>query len=133
MASEATQVTADSRGAELDRELAAVLKDTLGDLQKLESFLDALENLALSSLHVFTPEKRVLRLPERIRTEDVQLNEPELPDGVLVSGACSRFIAKFQEPQPGMLGTGPWSRCYGLIRDRVNCRLSVGIVVTDSC
>ncbi|XP_068434509.1 uncharacterized protein [Clinocottus analis] len=72
MKSKATQVTADSRRAELEEELAAVLKDTLGGLEKLDSFLDAVENLAVTSKHVFTPENQVLRLPEGISPEDVQ-------------------------------------------------------------
>ncbi|KAM6914620.1 uncharacterized protein PEZ65_014957 isoform 1-T2 [Lycodopsis pacificus] len=73
MTSKATQVTADSRRAELERELAAVLKDTLGGLQKLDCFLDAVENLAVTSVHVFTVENPVLHLPEGISPEDVQL------------------------------------------------------------
>ena len=73
MKSKATQVTADSRRAELERELAAVLKDTLGGLEELDSFLDALENLAVTSLHVFTLENQLIRLPEGISPEDVQL------------------------------------------------------------
>ncbi|XP_056263066.1 uncharacterized protein LOC130188671 [Pseudoliparis swirei] len=73
VASKATQGTADRRGAALEGELAAVLEDTLGGLQQLESFLDALENLAVTSSHVFALENRVLRLPEGIRPEDVQL------------------------------------------------------------
>ncbi|TNN42532.1 Apolipoprotein L3 [Liparis tanakae] len=55
------------------RELGAVLKETLGGLKKLEFFLDALENLAVTSSHVFASESRVLRLPEGIRPKDVQL------------------------------------------------------------
>ncbi|XP_054463906.1 uncharacterized protein LOC129098821 [Anoplopoma fimbria] len=66
MTSKATQVTADSRRAELERELAAVLKDTLGGLEKLDCFLDAVETLAVTSLHVFTEENPVLHLPEGI-------------------------------------------------------------------
>ncbi|XP_075942682.1 uncharacterized protein LOC142945157 [Anarhichas minor] len=73
MTSKATQVTADSRRAELETELAAVLEDTLGGLQKLDCFLDAVENLAVTSVHVFTVENPVLHLPEGIRPEDVEL------------------------------------------------------------
>ncbi|KAM6914625.1 uncharacterized protein PEZ65_014960 isoform 2-T2 [Lycodopsis pacificus] len=73
MKSKATQVTADSRRAELERELAAVLTDTLGGLQKLDCFLDAVENLAVTSVHVFTVENPVLHLPEGISPEVVQL------------------------------------------------------------
>ncbi|XP_054463797.1 uncharacterized protein LOC129098731 [Anoplopoma fimbria] len=72
MTSKATQVTADSRRAELERELAAVLKDTLGGLEKLDCFLDAVENLAVTSLHVFTEENPVLHLPEGISPGHVQ-------------------------------------------------------------
>ncbi|KAK9534609.1 hypothetical protein VZT92_007043 [Zoarces viviparus] len=73
MKSKVTQVTADSRRAELETELAAVLKDTLGGLQKLDCFLDAVENLAVTSVHVFTVENPMLHLPEGISPEDVQL------------------------------------------------------------
>ncbi|XP_034396185.1 apolipoprotein L1 isoform X2 [Cyclopterus lumpus] len=73
MRSKATQVTADRRYAELEKELAAVLKDTLGGLQNLDSFLDAVESLSVTSLHVFTPENQMLHLPEGISPEDVQL------------------------------------------------------------
>ncbi|KAM6913348.1 uncharacterized protein PEZ65_013888 [Lycodopsis pacificus] len=72
MRNKATQVTADSRRAELERELAAVLKDTLGGLQKLDCFLAAVENLAVTSVHVFTVENPVLHLPEGISPEVVQ-------------------------------------------------------------
>ncbi|KAK9534608.1 hypothetical protein VZT92_007042 [Zoarces viviparus] len=73
MKSKVTQVTADSRRAELETELAAVLKDTLGGLENLDCFLDAVENLAVTSLQVFTVENPVLHLPEGISPEDVQL------------------------------------------------------------
>ncbi|XP_075942688.1 apolipoprotein L3-like [Anarhichas minor] len=55
------------------QELAAVLKDTLGGLEKLDCFLDAVEKLAVTSLHVFTVENLVLHLPEGIRPEHVQV------------------------------------------------------------
>ncbi|CAB1342052.1 unnamed protein product [Coregonus sp. 'balchen'] len=48
-----TQVTADSRREELEKELGAVLKDTLGGLEKLDYFLDAMECLAVTCLLVF--------------------------------------------------------------------------------
>ncbi|XP_035852315.1 uncharacterized protein LOC116063704 isoform X2 [Sander lucioperca] len=73
MKSKATQVTADSRRAELETELAAVLKDTLRGLEKLNCFLDAVENLAVTSLHVFMEENQVLHLPEGISPEHVQV------------------------------------------------------------
>ncbi|XP_054464179.1 apolipoprotein L4-like [Anoplopoma fimbria] len=55
------------------QELAAVLKDTLGGLEKLDRFLDAVEKLAVTSLHVFTEENSMLHLPEGIKPEHVQL------------------------------------------------------------
>ncbi|CAB1342047.1 unnamed protein product [Coregonus sp. 'balchen'] len=57
-----TQVTADSRREELEKELGAVLKDTLGGLEKLDYFLDAMECLAVTCLFVFE-ENRFLCLP----------------------------------------------------------------------
>uniref|UniRef100_A0A3B4VGC0 Apolipoprotein L n=1 Tax=Seriola dumerili TaxID=41447 RepID=A0A3B4VGC0_SERDU len=72
MKSKVTQVTADSRRAELEEELAAVLKDTLGGLEKLDCFLDAVEKLAVTSLHVFM-ENQVLHLPKGIALEHVQV------------------------------------------------------------
>ncbi|XP_055366920.1 uncharacterized protein apol isoform X2 [Betta splendens] len=71
MKSKVTQVTADSLCAELEKELTEVLKDTLQGLEKLHCFLDAVEKLAVSSLHVFT-ENQVLHLP-REKSLDVQL------------------------------------------------------------
>ncbi|XP_031695041.1 apolipoprotein L3-like, partial [Anarrhichthys ocellatus] len=53
------------------QELSAVLEDTRGGLEKLDCFLDAVENLAVTSLHVFTVENPVLHLPEGIRPEHV--------------------------------------------------------------
>lgn len=73
MKSKVTQVTADSRREELENELAGVLKDTLGGLEKLHGFLDAVEYLAVTSLHVFTEENRVLHLPEGISPKEIQL------------------------------------------------------------
>ncbi|XP_071323623.1 uncharacterized protein [Trachinotus anak] len=72
MMSKVTQVTADSGPAELEKELAAVLKDTLRGLEKLDCFLDAVENLAVTSLHVFM-ENQVLHLPAGISLEHVQV------------------------------------------------------------
>lgn len=71
--SKVTQVTADSRRAELEKELAAVVKDTLGGLEKLDCFLDAVEKLAVTSLHVFNEENQVLHLPQGISCEQVQI------------------------------------------------------------
>jgi len=66
-----TQPTADSRRAELEKELDEVLNDTLEGLEKLDCFLDAVEKLAVTSLHVFT-ENQVLSLPEEISHDYVQ-------------------------------------------------------------
>ncbi|XP_072225275.1 uncharacterized protein apol [Leuresthes tenuis] len=65
------QPTADSRRAELEKELDEVLNDTLEGLEKLDCFLDAVEKLAVTSLHVFT-ENQVLSLPEEISHDYVQ-------------------------------------------------------------
>ncbi|XP_053194910.1 uncharacterized protein LOC128379315 [Scomber japonicus] len=73
MMSKVTQVTADSRREELEQELAGVLKDTLGGLEKLDCFLDAVERLAVTSLHVFSEENRVLHLPQEISPVTVQV------------------------------------------------------------
>ncbi|KAF4092576.1 hypothetical protein AMELA_G00022500 [Ameiurus melas] len=51
-----TQVTADSRRQELEKELAEVLKNTIEGLEKLQHFLDAVEKLAVTSLFVFMGE-----------------------------------------------------------------------------
>ncbi|KAI3359516.1 hypothetical protein L3Q82_013907 [Scortum barcoo] len=72
MKSKVTQVTADSRRAELQNELAAVLKDTLGGLEDLDYFLDAVEKLAVTSLHVFMEDNQVLNLPKEINLELIQ-------------------------------------------------------------
>ncbi|KAM4530693.1 uncharacterized protein apol [Odontesthes bonariensis] len=66
-----TQPTADSRRAELEEELGKVLNGTLEGLEKLDCFLDAVEKLAVTSLHVFT-ENQVLSLPEEISHDYVQ-------------------------------------------------------------
>ncbi|XP_064843402.1 uncharacterized protein LOC135554942 [Oncorhynchus masou masou] len=66
-----TQVTADSRREELEKELGAVLKDTLGGLEKLDYFLDAVECLAVTCLLVFE-ENRFLCLPRGTSPASVQ-------------------------------------------------------------
>ncbi|XP_070704293.1 uncharacterized protein [Pempheris klunzingeri] len=63
----------DTKRAELQEELAAVLKDTLGDLEELDRFLDAVEKLSVTSLHVFKEENQVLHLPKGINPEHVQV------------------------------------------------------------
>ncbi|XP_008304094.1 uncharacterized protein LOC103375563 [Stegastes partitus] len=62
----------DDRRAELRKELDEVLKDTVRGLEKLHCFLDAVEKLAVTSLHVFM-ENQVLRLPNEISFEYVQV------------------------------------------------------------
>ncbi|XP_055740760.1 uncharacterized protein LOC129825047 isoform X3 [Salvelinus fontinalis] len=66
-----TQVTADSRCEELEKELGAVLKDTLGGLEKLDYFLHAVECLAVTCLLVFE-ENRFLCLPQGTSPASVQ-------------------------------------------------------------
>nr|XP_033500535.1 uncharacterized protein LOC117268305 [Epinephelus lanceolatus] len=53
--------------------LTAVLKDILRGLKKLDCFLDAVEKLVVTSLHVFMKENQVLHLPEGISPEHVQV------------------------------------------------------------
>lgn len=72
MKSMVTKGTADSRRAELEKELAAVLQDTLGGLEELDGFLEAVEKLAVTSLHVFM-ENEVLHLPKGTSLEHVQV------------------------------------------------------------
>eukprot|EP00063_Salmo_salar_P074509 XP_014049344.1 PREDICTED: uncharacterized protein LOC106601559 isoform X2 [Salmo salar] len=66
-----TQGTADSRREELEKELGAVLKDTLGGLEKLDYFLDAVECLAVTCLLVFE-ENSFLCLPQGTSPASVQ-------------------------------------------------------------
>uniref|UniRef100_A0A667ZBB3 Apolipoprotein L n=1 Tax=Myripristis murdjan TaxID=586833 RepID=A0A667ZBB3_9TELE len=65
-------LTANRRREELKKELATVLKDSLEGLEKLDSFLDAVERLAVTSLQVFMEENQVLELPRGISPERVQ-------------------------------------------------------------
>ncbi|XP_028310050.1 uncharacterized protein LOC114467803 [Gouania willdenowi] len=58
--------------AELEKELSEVLRDTLDGLNKLGCFLDAVEKLAVTSLHVFM-ENEMLCLPEDITLDDLQV------------------------------------------------------------
>ncbi|XP_059204082.1 uncharacterized protein LOC131983377 [Centropristis striata] len=55
------------------QELANLLKVTLGGLEELDCFLDAVENLAVTSLHVFKEKNQVLHLPEGVSPEHVQV------------------------------------------------------------
>ncbi|XP_069021687.1 apolipoprotein L2-like [Embiotoca jacksoni] len=57
---------------ELEKELAGVLEKMLGGLESLDLFLEAVEKLAVTSLHVFT-ENQVLRLPEKFDLEQVEV------------------------------------------------------------
>ncbi|KAK3519976.1 hypothetical protein QTP70_009633 [Hemibagrus guttatus] len=59
MRSSFTQITADSRRQELEKELGDVLKNTLEGLEKLHHFLDAVEKLAVTSLFIFMSESFV--------------------------------------------------------------------------
>ncbi|XP_029913796.1 apolipoprotein L4-like [Myripristis murdjan] len=54
-----------------EADLNSVLKKALGGLEKLDSFLDAVERLAVTSLQVFMKNK-VLQLPQEISLEKVQ-------------------------------------------------------------
>ena len=65
--------SADSSRAKLQKELADVLKFTLGGLKKLDHFLEAVEKLAVTSLHVFMQENQVLHLPKGISLGHVQV------------------------------------------------------------
>ncbi|KAJ4919456.1 hypothetical protein JOQ06_021981 [Pogonophryne albipinna] len=72
MKSKVTQVT-DSRRADLEEELAALLKSTLEGLGELDCFLDAVENLSVTSLPLFMEENQVLHLPGGISPVTVQV------------------------------------------------------------
>ncbi|XP_061568009.1 uncharacterized protein LOC133422125 isoform X2 [Cololabis saira] len=61
----------DSRRTAVEKELAEVVKDVLGGLEKLACFLDAVEKLAVTSLHVFA-ENEVLSLPKDVSLDHVQ-------------------------------------------------------------
>lgn len=56
--------TIDRKRAELEKELGALLEGTLGGLKELDSFLDAVEKLAVTSLHVFVEEDEDPDLPQ---------------------------------------------------------------------
>uniref|UniRef100_A0A3P9J075 Si:ch73-233k15.2 n=1 Tax=Oryzias latipes TaxID=8090 RepID=A0A3P9J075_ORYLA len=60
------------QSAELEKELEEVLMDTLGGLETLQCFLDAIERLAVSSVHVFM-ENQLIQLPENIGFDYVQV------------------------------------------------------------
>ncbi|XP_063045203.1 apolipoprotein L4 isoform X1 [Engraulis encrasicolus] len=64
-----SSVTADSRRQELEKELDSVLQDTLEGLVKLRCFLNAVEELAVTSLFVFTNGDY---LPKGMKAADVR-------------------------------------------------------------
>ncbi|XP_062387705.1 uncharacterized protein apol [Sardina pilchardus] len=64
-----TAMSADSKRQELEKELGAVLKDTLEGLEKLQHFLEAVEKLAVTSLFVFTDSRY---LPKGVNAADVR-------------------------------------------------------------
>ncbi|XP_041634080.1 uncharacterized protein LOC121503641 [Cheilinus undulatus] len=64
--------SAKTKRSKLERDLAVVLRDSLCGLEKLNVFLEAVENLAVTSLHVFQEGNQVLNLPDGIRLEHVQ-------------------------------------------------------------
>lgn len=58
--------------AVLEEELAATLKATLNGMQELDEFLDGLEKLAFTSLHVFRENNNMLHLPPGISLDLVE-------------------------------------------------------------
>ncbi|XP_029692006.1 uncharacterized protein isoform X2 [Takifugu rubripes] len=58
--------------AALEEELAEVLKTSLNGLMELDEFLDGLEKLAFTSLHVFRENNNMLHLPPGISLDLVQ-------------------------------------------------------------
>ncbi|XP_061080652.1 apolipoprotein L3-like [Conger conger] len=72
MWSKVTQVTAESRAQELEKELGCLLQDTLKGLEKLTPFLEAVEMLAVTSLSVFEEENPVCQLPEGVSADAVR-------------------------------------------------------------
>ena len=67
-----TLMTSDRRREDLEKELDVVLKDIVEGLEKLNRFVDAVETLAVTSLHVFVEKNQVLRLPEGTSFKSVQ-------------------------------------------------------------
>ncbi|KAM9434119.1 uncharacterized protein Hap1MRO34_002767 [Clarias gariepinus] len=62
----------DSRRQELEKELGEVLKNTLEGLEKLHHFLDAVEKLSVTSVHVFI-DGNANFMPEEVSSMSVQL------------------------------------------------------------
>uniref|UniRef100_A0A8C4ZCB9 Apolipoprotein L n=2 Tax=Gadus morhua TaxID=8049 RepID=A0A8C4ZCB9_GADMO len=61
-----------TRSKELEKELATVLKNTLGGVEKLTCFLDAVEKLAVTSLQVFMGGEEVVKLSLGFSLESVK-------------------------------------------------------------
>ncbi|KAJ8386106.1 hypothetical protein AAFF_G00177000 [Aldrovandia affinis] len=68
MWSKVSQVTAESRAQELEKELGAVIKDSLEGLEKLTLFLEAVEKLAVTSLSVFRKKNPLCHLSKGMST-----------------------------------------------------------------
>ncbi|XP_053346763.1 uncharacterized protein LOC128517041 [Clarias gariepinus] len=62
----------DSRRQELEKELGEVLKNTLEGLEKLHHFLDAVEKLSVTSVHVFI-DGNANFMPEEVSSMSVKL------------------------------------------------------------
>ncbi|XP_075884855.1 uncharacterized protein LOC142890005 isoform X2 [Nelusetta ayraudi] len=58
---------------ELEKELSALLEDTLPGLEELQAFLDAVEKLAVTSIHVFTEGNQTLKLPTGTNLKDIHV------------------------------------------------------------
>ncbi|XP_061080642.1 uncharacterized protein LOC133114958 [Conger conger] len=67
-----TQLTAESRAQNLEKELGCLLQDTLKGLEKLTLFLEAVEMLAVTSLSFFEEENPVCQLPEGVSADAVR-------------------------------------------------------------
>lgn len=72
MQSKVSSITADSKRAELEAELAKLLEGSLQALQSARPFLEAVEKLAATSLHVFA-ENRLLRLHRDVELDHIQV------------------------------------------------------------
>uniref|UniRef100_A0A4W5PFD2 Apolipoprotein L n=1 Tax=Hucho hucho TaxID=62062 RepID=A0A4W5PFD2_9TELE len=59
-----TQMTANRRLKDLEKELEAVLKDTLNGLEELDCFMDAVERLVVTSVFAFADENQLCPLPQ---------------------------------------------------------------------
>lgn len=58
---------------ELETELSSLLKATVLGLEELQDFLDAVEKLAVTSIHVFMEGNQTLKLPRGTNLEDIQV------------------------------------------------------------